>query len=241
MNVFPLSAANSCRCFFLLTICMQLSMWINGDWRVAESGWCKVINQHNECRWARCRWSPHSGLCRPAGSLCFPLLLLNVWLHVSTTLSLPRSIPWLISAIFFYPLEIFRQLKKKKKVLVQFFFKSTVWNWMWHDKVELSIRNRSSSVFRFMEGRCHPRSTRKLATFKKHNHLRTCNKSREMGKWPYCQLAKDKWKALICEFTCFLHSCINTCFCLSPQSFDGASIDMNMDTDSDFYFHQKMC
>lgn len=50
MNVFPVSAANPCRCFFLLTICMQLSMWINGDWRVAESGCCGVINQHNECR-----------------------------------------------------------------------------------------------------------------------------------------------------------------------------------------------
>lgn len=69
-------------------MCVQLSMWINGDWHVAESGWCRVINQHNECRWALCRWSPHSGLCHPAGSLSAPLqcfcMALAVFLgHVS--------------------------------------------------------------------------------------------------------------------------------------------------------------
>lgn len=57
-----------CKYFFRLHICVLLSMWINGDWRVAESGWCRVINQHNECRWALCRWSPHSQ-CHPVGSL----------------------------------------------------------------------------------------------------------------------------------------------------------------------------
>lgn len=146
----------------------------------------------------------------------------------------------------FYPLDIFTQFKRKKKdVLVQFLFNSTVWIWMWRDKPELSIKRWSSSVFCFMEGRCHPRNpqlccTGKLATFKKHNHLRTCNKCREMGKWPYCQLAKDKWRAQICEFTGFLRIegwfIINTCFCFSLQSFDGASINMNMDTD---FYRQK--
>lgn len=120
MNVFfPLSAANPCRCFFLLTICMQLSMWINGDWRVAESGWCQVINQHNECRWAWCRWSPHSWLCHPAGSLRFPLLPFNVWLHASTKLSLPWSILRLILAIFFsyfIPWTFSHTLQEKKKM-----------------------------------------------------------------------------------------------------------------------------
>lgn len=115
MNVFPLSAANPCRCFFLLTICMQLSMWINGDWRVAESGWCKVINQHNECRWAQCRWSPQSGLCHPAGSLWFPSLLLTVWQHVSTMLSLrPVNSATHFSHFFFYLLDIFTQFEKEK-------------------------------------------------------------------------------------------------------------------------------
>lgn len=247
MNVFPLSSANPCRCFFLLTICMQLSMWINGDWRVVESGWCQVINQHNECRWAWCRWSPHSWLCHSAGSLRFPLLPFNVWLHVSTKLSLPRSIPWLILAIFFfflfYPVDIFTQLKRKKRCAgaISLQLHSLNLDVTWQTR---AVHQTLERLCFLLHGRQMPPSqlccTGKLATFKKHNHLRTCNKCREMGKWPYCQLAKDKWRAQICEFTGFLRIegwfIINTCFCLSLQSFDGASIDMNMDTD---YYRQK--
>lgn len=29
---------------------VHLSMWINCDWRLAESVWCGVINQKNKCR-----------------------------------------------------------------------------------------------------------------------------------------------------------------------------------------------
>lgn len=92
-------------------------MWINGDWRVAESGWCRVINQHNECRWALCRWSPHSGLCHPAGSLFAPLQcfsialtvfprhvslasLFNLWAHfcmISFYSHLTLTSPWWLS------------------------------------------------------------------------------------------------------------------------------------------------
>lgn len=55
---------------------------VDKRWRVAESGWCRVINQHNECRWAQCRWSPRSGLCHPAGSLYAPLQCLCIALTV---------------------------------------------------------------------------------------------------------------------------------------------------------------
>lgn len=89
-----------------------------------------------------------------------------------------------------------------------------------------------------LHGRQMPPSqleTGKLARFKKHNHLRTCSKCREIGMWPYCQLAKDKWRPQICGFTVFMGAegwfIINTCFCLSLQSFDGSMMDMNMDTD----------
>lgn len=162
-------------------------MWINGDWRVAESGWCQVINQHNECRWAWCRWSPHSWLCHPAGSLRFPLLPFNVWLHVSTILSLPWSIPRLILAIFFflfYPLDIFTQFKRKKKdVLAQFLFNSTVWIWMWHDKPELSIKRWSGSVFCFVEGRCHPRNCAAQENWQRSRNTTTSVRAINAGKW----------------------------------------------------------
>lgn len=73
-----------CTHLFRLCMCVHLSMWINGDWRVAESGWCGVINQHNECRWALCRWSPHSGLCHPAGGLFASLQ----WLCMALTIAI---------------------------------------------------------------------------------------------------------------------------------------------------------
>lgn len=64
-------------------MCEHLSVWINGDWREGESGWCGVINQHNEWRWALCRWSPHSGLCHPAGGLFAPLQSLCIVLSTA--------------------------------------------------------------------------------------------------------------------------------------------------------------
>lgn len=184
MNVFPLSAANPCRCFFLLTICMQLSMWINGDWRVAESGWCKVINQHNECRWAQCRWSPQSGLCHPAGSLWFPSLLLTVWQHVSTMLSLrPVNSATHFSHFFFLSPRHFHTIWKRK-VLVQFLFKSTVWIWMWHAKPELSVKHRNGSVFCFMEGRCHPRNCAAQENWQRlKKNTTTSVRAINAGKW----------------------------------------------------------
>lgn len=51
MNVFPFSLARAVQ-MLLPTRYLRAppSVWINGDWRAAESGWCGVINQHNECR-----------------------------------------------------------------------------------------------------------------------------------------------------------------------------------------------
>lgn len=48
VNAFPFSISQAVQ-MDPSTLYVQLSMWINGDWRVAESGWCRVINQHNEC------------------------------------------------------------------------------------------------------------------------------------------------------------------------------------------------
>lgn len=67
------------------SVCVHLSVWINGDWRAAESGWCGVINQRNECRWALCRWSPHSGPCHPAGGLFASLPRLYIVLTMVLT------------------------------------------------------------------------------------------------------------------------------------------------------------
>lgn len=109
---------------------------------------------------------------------------------------------------FFLSPRNFQTIKKKKSAgAISFQIHS----------LKLDVTRQSGAVHQkpeqlcfLLHGRQMPPSqlccTRKLATFKKHNHLRMCNKSREMGKWPYCQLAKDKWRALICEFTGFLHT-----------------------------------
>lgn len=80
------------RCIPALRLWVQRPMWINYDWRLVESGWCRVINQHNEGRWALCRWSSHSGLCHSAGGLFtphqWPCFALTVFLGMHRLLSL---------------------------------------------------------------------------------------------------------------------------------------------------------
>lgn len=185
MNAFPLSAANPCRCFFLLTICMQLSMWINGDWRVAESGWCKVINQHNECRWARCRWSPQSGLCHPAGSRCLPSLASQCLTARLNSAVIKAGQFRNLFQPFFFPFipYTFSHNWKKKNVRLQFLFKSTVWIWMWHDKPELSVKHRSGSVFCCMGGRCHPRNCGAQENWQRLRDTTTSARAINTGKW----------------------------------------------------------
>lgn len=64
---------------------MMIGVWL-------KVGGCRVINQHNECRWGLCRWSPHSGLCHPAGSLFAPLQCLCTALTVCLRHVLPASL-----------------------------------------------------------------------------------------------------------------------------------------------------
>lgn len=84
----------------------------------------------------------------------------------------------------FYPLDIFTQFKRKKKdVLAQFLFNSTVWIWMWHDKPELSIKRWSGSVFCFVEGRCHPRNCAAQENWQRSRNTTTSVRAINAGKW----------------------------------------------------------
>lgn len=163
-----------------------------------------------------------------------------------TVITLVNSVTYSSYFFFFlfYPLDIFTPFKRKKKWCagaISLQLHSLNLDVTWQTRAVHQTLERLCFLLR---GRQMPPSqlccAGKLATFKKHNHLRTCNKCREIGKWPDCQLAKDKWRAQIREFTGFLRIegwvIINTCFCLSLQSFDGTSTDMNMDTD---FYRQK--
>lgn len=161
-----------------------------------------------------------------------------------TRSSLPGLILPHISAIFFYPLDSFTkfiQTKKKKKKKSIGTISPQICS------LNLEVTWKSRAVHQTQERLCFllrgsllPPSqlcgTQKLATLRKHNHLRTCNKCRGMGKWPHCQLAKDK-RVQICESTvlnAFWRLVYNKWLFLSLQSSGGSKAEMSMDRDSDF-------
>lgn len=95
-----------------------------------------------------------------------------------------RSIPRLISAIFFFLSPRHFHTIWKRKVLVQFLFKSAVWIWMWHAKPELSVKHRNGSVFCFMEGRCHPRNCAAQENWQRlKKNTTTSVRAINAGKW----------------------------------------------------------
>lgn len=98
-NAFPFVIAQAMQTHLLaLYVCAVVHVdkwWLACGWKWVG---VEMINQHNECRWGLCRWSPHSGLCHAAGSrfapfqcLCTAMtvcpghvllsFLLNFWIH----------------------------------------------------------------------------------------------------------------------------------------------------------------